>query len=73
MECYRYTGPVMIFGKVVQEEWVGDTYAVSEAKARNNLAYRWKQTHGRTAGAKVTLPGKIEPLKGGLHLGELSV
>ena len=64
MGCYRYNGPVKIFDQVVQEDWVGDTYAVSEAKARSNLIYRWKKAHNKTADSKVTLPGKITLLYG---------
>ena len=56
---YFYEGPVMQFGKVIQEKWWAETTATTEEKARNNLCYRWKKEHGRTAEAKVQLPGKM--------------
>ena len=56
---YFYNGPVMAFGQIVDEKWWGETTAVSEEKARSNLAYRWKKQHGRTAETKITLPGKL--------------
>jgi len=56
---YFYEGPVLVFGKVVEDRWWAETSAVSEAKARCNLAYQWKKRHGKTAEAKVTLPGKL--------------
>lgn len=59
-ERYLYEGPVMMFGQIVQEKWFADTFAVSPKKALSNLAYRWKREHGKTADAKVTLPGRLE-------------
>ena len=60
MNNYVYRGPVVIFGQCVQSNWIAGTSAVSEKKARSNLEYRWKKEHGRTPGAKISLPGKIE-------------
>ncbi len=59
MARYIYEGPVKLFGQIVQRNWVGETMAVSEAKARSNLAYRWKREHKKTAASAVTLPGKL--------------
>ncbi len=60
MTKYTYDGPVVIFGRCVQNRWKGETRAVSEAKARSNLAYQWKTQNNRLACAgPVTLPGKI--------------
>jgi hypothetical protein len=56
---YSYAGPVLEFDKIVTNNWRGQTYAVSEAKARNNLAYQFKREHGKVARSKITLPGKI--------------
>lgn len=59
MNKYIYNGPVMEFGTCVMNRWSGETMAVSEAKAKNNLTYQYKKSHNRLAGTKVTLPGKI--------------
>lgn len=59
MTKYVYNGPVMEFGKCVSEHWQASTLAVSEKKARSNLAYRFKKEFGKCSTAKITLPGKI--------------
>jgi len=59
MDRYFYEGPVMEFDRVVENSWTGETMAVSERKARSNLIFQWKKSHNRTAGSKITLPGKI--------------
>jgi hypothetical protein len=56
---YFYDGPVMEFDKRINDRWQGSTYAVSENKARCNLAYQYKKSHNRVAGSKITLPGKL--------------
>lgn len=59
MMQYSYDGPVMEFGRCVANRWQATTRAVSERKARSNLVYQFKKDNGRTANAKITLPGKI--------------
>ena len=59
MALYSYDGPVFEFDKIVANYWKGQTYAVSEAKARNNLAFQCKRETGRAPRSKITLPGKI--------------
>ena len=59
MNKYAYCGPVMAFGQLIADRWEGETWAVSEAKARTNLSYQFKKKTNRIAGVKVTLPGKI--------------
>ena len=56
---YLYDGPVMEFDMCVQNRWQGSTYAVSEKKARLNLAYQYKRNNNRTPNTKITLPGEI--------------
>lgn len=63
MKKYTYTGPVMQFNKCIVSNWTDVTYAVSEAKARNNFAYRFKKQNNLVASASVTLPGRIEESK----------
>lgn len=65
MEQYMYDGPVMEFNRCIANRWTGETYAVSEAKARSNLAYRFKKESGRIPQTKISLPGKIIKVKGG--------
>lgn len=60
MNTYRYAGPVMEFDRCVQDNWSEETFAPSEAKARSNLAYRWKKRNGREPTVRITLPGKIQ-------------
>ena len=60
MHKYFYKGPVMEFDKCITDNWSGETVAVSESKAKTNLAYQFKKKFGRTANTKITLPGKDE-------------
>ena len=59
MELYRYDGPVTSFDKVIMERWSGYTAGVSEQKAKNNLIYRFKMTHGYSPSSKIELPGTM--------------
>lgn len=59
MKLYSYEGPVMEFNRCVANKWCSSTYASTEKKARNNLAYQFKKEYERSANAKITLPGKI--------------
>ncbi len=59
MALYSYGGAVLEFGKIVANHWRGQTYAVSEARARSNLAFQFKKETGRVPRSKITLPGKI--------------
>lgn len=59
MNLYSYDGPVLEFDRIVANHWQGQTYAVSEAKARANLAFQFKKDTGRVPRSKITLPGKI--------------
>ena len=56
---YFYDGPVMEFDRCIADHYKASTYAPSEAKARANLAYRFKQETGRVARTQIKLPGKI--------------
>ena len=59
MDRYVYEGPVMEFNHIVAERWSASTQAVSESKARSNLAYQFKKQYNRAPASKITLPGKI--------------
>jgi hypothetical protein len=56
---YIYRGPVMEFERVIDKRWCGTTEAISEKKARSNLAYQFKQEHNKTPNSKIMLPGKM--------------
>lgn len=59
MNQYSYDGPVMEFGRCINRQWKGSTYAPSESKARCNLMYQYKKQYRKATDAKITLPGKI--------------
>lgn len=59
MRMYTYHGPVMEFDRCITNSWSGTTWAVSEKKAKSNLAYQFKKLHNRIANAKISLPGKL--------------
>ncbi|MDD6473728.1 MAG: hypothetical protein PUF62_11990 [Bacteroidales bacterium] len=59
MKEYRYNGPVMEFDRCIANSWEASTFAVSEAKARSNLVYRFKKATNRLPNTKITLPGKL--------------
>lgn len=40
---YWYNGPVLVYDKLSSNNWSGMTVAHSEAKARSNLAYQYRQ------------------------------
>ncbi len=54
-ELYIYKGPVLMFDKCVCMQWEGQTYAVSEAKAKQNLTYQYKKENNLLATANVRL------------------
>ena len=59
MNLYSYSGPVLEFGRLIQERWEGQTVASTPAKAKSNLTYQFKRTHNRLLGSKITLPGSV--------------
>lgn len=59
MNRYSYNGPVMEFDNCIANHWKASTYAVSERKARSNLAYQFKKQNNKLPGTKITLPGKL--------------
>lgn len=62
MNQYRFTGAVKIFDRVVDPNWVAETTAASPARAKSNLAYRYKKLMGLEPQSKVTLDGTITKL-----------
>lgn len=59
MDKYVYDGPVMEFDTCIMNHWKGETVAVSESKAKTNLAFQFKKKYNRMPNSKITLPGKL--------------
>lgn len=57
---YRYSGPVVQYGKIVANHWKAETIAPSEKKARSNFMYQFKVQNNRIQKTKIELPGRIE-------------
>ena len=49
----------MAFGKCIDNNLKADTYAVSEKKAKSNIAYQYKKEHGKMPATKIILPGAL--------------
>ena len=61
---YFYDGPVLEFERIIANRWKATTYAVSEKKARCNLAHQFKKQYGREPRSKITIPGKLTIVEG---------
>ena len=59
MNRYSYDGPVMEFDTCVANSWKASTYAVSEKKAKNNLAYQFKKKNNKIPNTQISLPGNL--------------
>ena len=60
MKKYIYEGPVMEFGRIIDNCWHGETMAISPSKAKSNLIFRFKKQHNKIAGAKIELSGEVK-------------
>ncbi len=56
---FTYNGPVKSFDNILTSRWKAETNAFSEARARSNLAYRYKKEHGLSESTKITLTGSL--------------
>lgn len=59
---YRYDGEVTQFGRVI-DIFKCCTQAVSEARAKANLAFVYKKKNDLEPNAKIELPGRLEIVK----------
>lgn len=59
MPKWLYDGPVLEFNTCIANHWRGETFAPTEAKAKNNLAYQFKKNNRRVPSSKITLPGNL--------------
>ena len=55
LKVFKYRGPVMHYGKIVDNCYTAETQAVSSIKALSNLSYRWKHENDRGRSYKVEL------------------
>lgn len=62
-KTYEYCGPVYEYDRCIENCWKATTYAVSEKKALNNLAHRYKVDNLRGKAAKIKLPGEIKQVR----------
>lgn len=60
---WDYKGPVMKFDICVERNWNATTWAPTEKKARNNLAFRYARDHDMIGPVKIVLPGKLETVE----------
>lgn len=66
MNRYYYDGPVLEFDKCIANHYRASTCAISERKAKQNIAYRFKAENNRLPNAKISLPGKIVMIESGV-------
>ena len=52
---FYYDGPVTQFDRVIMENWHGETWAVTEAKALSNLSYQFKTQFNMSPGSQIEL------------------
>lgn len=60
MHEYYYEGPVVVFGRVVADNWFGSTRAKSIKKAKSNLIFQFKKQSNREVSTKVELTGEVK-------------
>lgn len=59
MNLYRYDGVVTQFGKII-DRFTQCTQAVSEARAKANIAFTYKKKNNLMPNAKIELPDSLE-------------
>ena len=70
LKLYSYDGPVLEFERIVANRWKASTFAVSEKRARCNLAYHFKKETGRAPRSKIIIPGKLVVHEGKVNSNE---
>ena len=61
---FVYEGPVMSFGKIIQNKWIYQTKAETISKALNNLAWNYKRINQLKDNFKIELDQKYLIVKG---------
>ena len=52
---YIYSGPVMVFDKLVTDSFIGETVAISAKKALSNMSFRFKEQCNLSPNTRVKL------------------
>lgn len=63
---YYYKGGVVLFDKEIAK-WEGRTIAMSEAQARNNLAFQIKRDLDLPKASPIRLTGKVKLVGNGVY------
>ena len=61
---FVYEGPVLSFGKIIQNKWIYRTKAETISKALNNLAWNYKRINQLKDNFKIELDQKYLIVKG---------
>ena len=61
---FVYEGPVLSFGKIIQNKWIYQTKAETISKALNNLAWNYKRINQLKDNFKIELDQKYLIVKG---------
>lgn len=56
---FTYSGPVTSFNKIIANNFIAQTEAVSLKKAKTNIISQFKIKNGYSMNKKIELPGKI--------------
>ena len=56
---FTFTGAVLRFGRPICNHWEASTFAATEAKAKSNLAYRYKISNNLLPSVNIELQGTL--------------
>ena len=62
-KMYEYRGPVYEYERCIENYWEATTWAISERRARSNLAHRYKRDILRGKQTKIELPGELKQVQ----------
>lgn len=63
MHIWKYSGEVLMFGKVIARNWHGETSAETKDKAKSNLLYKFKKENNLQPWVKVTFVNDISLIR----------
>ena len=67
MHRYRYAGAVTSHGRLISEDWQGETLAATKDKARSNLIYRCKRDMHLLPTAKIEFLGNVKMVEANVY------
>lgn len=59
---YIYDGPIIMFGRCIANRWIGETWAETSKKAKNNLAYQYKKSNNLLSTGAIMLSSPVEEI-----------